>query len=210
MVTIYWAGDSTVRQNSLATFPQTGIGQTFGRFTDHTRVCVCDTAENGASAKSFINEGRLAAIEESIRPGDFLFIQFGHNDEKENDPDRYADPDGEFRELLMRFVQAARGHGATPVFITPVTRRLRNAPNAAWHHDRWAQAYRELGAQQGVAVIDLTALSEALVDSMSCEESCQLYMNFGPDQYPNYPNGLSDNTHLRPAGTRIFGKLIAQ
>lgn len=210
MVTIYWAGDSTVRQNSMATYPQTGIGQTFGRFTDHTRVCICDTAENGASAKSFIREGRLAAIEESIRPGDFLFIQFGHNDEKDNDPARYASPEGEFQELLMRFADVARSHSATPVFITPVTRRLRHDPKAAWRHDRWAEAYRSLGLQQGIAVIDLTAMSEALVDSLSDEASCELYMNFGPGLYPNFPSGSKDNTHLRPAGAHAFGRLIAR
>ena len=210
MITIFWAGDSTVRQNSLATWPQTGIGQVFDRFTKHIGVCISNHAENGASAKCFINEGRLAAIEERLQPGDFLFVQFGHNDEKDNDPNRYGSPDGEFQGLLMQFADAARRHGATPVFITPVTRRLRNDPSASWHHDRWAEAVRRLGAEQGIAVIDLTAMSEALVDSLSDEESRSLYMNFAAGLYPVYPDGMTDNTHLRPDGALRFGQLIAR
>lgn len=187
MTTIYWAGDSTVKKNCLATYPQTGISQGFARFTDHLKVGISSNAENGASARSFINEGRLAVIEESIRPGDFLFIQFGHNDEKDNDPNRYASPDGDFQTLLMAFVKVACDHDAIPVLITPVTRRLRNAPNCQWHHDRWAQAIRELGEKEDVAVVDLTAMSEKLVDALSDEESKKLFMNFGPGLYDAYP-----------------------
>ena len=113
MTTIFWAGDSTVKQNGISTYPQTGIGQVFDRYTRPFQVLIDNCAENGRSTKSFIDEGRLDAIDRHIREGDFLFIQFGHNDEKAEDPSRYADPDGAFRDNLALFVETARRHGAT-------------------------------------------------------------------------------------------------
>lgn len=94
MTTIYWAGDSTVKENSILTYPQTGMGQVFGRFVRRLEVRVENHAENGRSTKSFLEEGRLETIRERMQPGDFLFIQFGHNDEKAEDPARYTSPGG--------------------------------------------------------------------------------------------------------------------
>ena len=122
MATIYWAGDSTVQYNDITTYPQTGIGQVFHLFLK-PEVKVLNFAKNGRSTKSFIDEGRLAAIEEQITEGDFLFIQFGHNDEKKADPVRYTDPFGQYMVNLERFVNAARGKKAYPVLITPLERR---------------------------------------------------------------------------------------
>ena len=86
MTTIFWAGDSTVKQNSIATYPQTGIGQVFDRYVKRYQVQIENYAENGRSTKQFIDEGRLATIYDRIHAGDFLFVQFGHNDEKASDP----------------------------------------------------------------------------------------------------------------------------
>ena len=83
---IFWAGDSTVATNKASTYPQTGIGQAFDRFTAMD-VAVCNRAVNGRSTKSFIDESRLAPIYNEITKGDFLFIQFGHNDENPDYPD---------------------------------------------------------------------------------------------------------------------------
>ena len=210
MVTIYWAGDSTVKQNSIATWPQTGIGQEFERFVKRGEVRVENHAENGRSTKSFIDEGRMAPIYDRITRGDFLFVQFGHNDEKPEDPTRYADPDSTFPENLEKFVNVARNKGATPVFITPVTRFNRNSPKAIYKHDRWAEVTKRLGEKLGVAVVDLTALSEQLVDAMGDAAATTLYMNLPAGVYPHFPQGQKDNTHLQPAGAVAFGALIAR
>lgn len=210
MITIYWAGDSTVKQNTIATWPQTGIGQEFERFLKPHEVRVENHAENGRSTKSFMDEGRLAPIYDRITKGDFLFIQFGHNDEKPEDPTRYADPDSGFPENLEKFVNVARNKGATPVIITPVTRYNRNAPGALYKHDRWAEAARRTGEKLGVAVIDLTRASEALVDAMGPAAQTAYYMNLPAGVYPHFPNGQKDNTHLQPAGAVAFGALIAR
>ncbi|MBR1441764.1 MAG: GDSL family lipase, partial [Lachnospiraceae bacterium] len=103
MRVIFWAGDSTNTCNKAHRFPQTGIAQAFDRFTAPD-VVIYDHAVNGRSTKSFIDQGRLATIYDEIRKGDFLFIQFAHNDEKETDPDRYTDPDTTFIENLGKFV----------------------------------------------------------------------------------------------------------
>lgn len=210
MITIYWAGDSTVAPNSIATWPQTGIGQEFERFLRPCEVRVENHAVNGRSTKSFMDEGRLDVIADRISAGDFLFIQFGHNDEKAEDPARYADPEVGFPENLARFVNAAKNKGATPVIITPVTRFNRNGPGAIYKHDRWAESAKRTGKRLGVAVIDLTAMSEQLVDAMGDKAATNLYMNLPAGVYPHFPQGQKDNTHLQPAGAVAFGALIAK
>lgn len=210
MITIYWAGDSTVKQNGMSTWPQTGIGQEFERFLKPHEVRVENHAENGRSTKSFMEEGRLAVIYDRMTKGDFLFIQFGHNDEKPEDPTRYADPDSSFPENLEKFVNAARNKGAIPVIITPVTRFNRNNPKALYRHDRWAEAARRTGKNLGVAVVDLTAMSEQLVDEMGEAAATTYFMNLPEGVYPHYPQGQKDNTHLQPAGAVAFGALIAK
>ena len=209
MTTIFWAGDSTVKQNSIATYPQTGIGQVFHRYVKHLQVQIENHAENGRSTKSFLDEGRLAAISERIQAGDFLFIQFGHNDEKPEDPTRYADPEGAYAANLERFVSAARDKGAIPVIITPLTRLDRSA-SAKYRHDDWAESCRRTAARLNVALVDLTRMSETLVDGMGDRARTEYYMNLPAGVYPAYPEGQKDGTHLQPAGALAFAGLIAQ
>ena len=210
MVTIFWAGDSTVKQNSIATYPQTGIGQMFHRYVKNMQVQIENYAENGRSTKSFIDEGRMAVIYDRIRKDDFLFIQFGHNDEKPEDPLRYADPETDFPVNLEKFVNVARNKGAIPVFITPLTRWDRNNPNAKYRHDQWAASYRRTAERLGVALIDLTKMSEELVDALGEKARTDFYMNIPAGVYPAYPNGLKDGTHLQPLGAMTFAGLIAK
>lgn len=210
MTTIFWAGDSTVKQNSIATYPQTGIGQAFHRYVKHPQVQIENHAENGRSTKSFMDEGRLAVIDARIGAGDFLFIQFGHNDEKPEDPTRYADPEVDFPANLEKFVNIARGKGAIPVFITPLTRWDRNNPAAKYRHDAWTASYRRTAERLGVALVDLTRMSEELVDTLGEKARTDFYMNLPAGVYPNYPNGLKDGTHLQPLGAMTFAGLIAR
>lgn len=210
MITIYWAGDSTVKQNSIATYPQTGIGQEFERYVKRCEVRVENHAENGRSTKSFIDEGRLAPIYDRITKGDFLFIQFGHNDEKAEDASRYADPERTFPDNLEKFVNVARNKGATPVLITPVTRFHKGDASEQYRHIRWAEAMKKTGERLGVAVIDLTSASEQLILRMGGAAQTAYYMNLPAGVYPHFPNGQKDNTHLQPAGAAAFGGLIAR
>ena len=210
MTTIFWAGDSTVKQNAIATYPQTGIGQAFHRYVKNMQVQIENYAENGRSTKSFIDEGRLAVIYDRITKGDFLFIQFGHNDEKPEDPTRYADPETDFPANLEKFVNAARNKGAIPVIITPLTRWNRNDPAAKYRHDDWADSCRRTAQRLGVALVDLTRMSEALVDALGEKARTAYYMNLPAGVYPAYPQGLKDGTHLQPEGALAFAGLIAK
>lgn len=119
---IFWAADSTVQTNDYTTYPQTGIGQVFPLFIK-PEYQVRNHAKNGRSTKSFMDEGRLKAIEERIGAGDFLFIQFGHNDEKKEDPTRYTEPFSTYMENLETFIRVAKDRSAYPVLITPLERR---------------------------------------------------------------------------------------
>ncbi len=212
MTTIYWVGDSTVKQNTIRTWPLTGIGQEFERFVKACEVRVENHAQDGRSTKSFLAEGRLEPIRARIQAGDFLFIQFGHNDENAENPECYADPEVAFPANLEIFVHAAREKGATPVIITPVTRfdRHHPMPEAPFIHDLWAESARRTGERLGVDVIDLTRLSEKLVDRVGEAAGTRYYMNIPAGVYPCYPEGRKDNTHLQVAGAVAFGELIAR
>lgn len=209
MTTIYWAGDSTVALNTIRTYPQTGIGQMFHLFLAPD-VRVEDHAVNGRSTKSFLDEGRLAIIYDRLCEGDFLFVQFGHNDEKKEDPARYTEPDGEFCENLERFVNAARNKGAMPVLITPLARRLFAQKDAAYRHERYRQAVLSTAARLGVPAIDLTTASEALIRQVGMEKSADYYMHLPAGVYDTHPDGITDDTHLRYEGAVAFGALIAR
>lgn len=209
MTTIHWVGDSTVKANGAATWPQTGIGQEFHRYCKPHDVRVEVWAENGRSSRSFINEGRLVPVAEAIAPGDFLFIQFGHNDEKQADPARYTDPAEEFPGFLAAYVAVARMHGATPVIITPLARRLFAQRDDDYRHVRWAQAARDAATRLGVALIDLTEASMALISRVGEEEARRFYMHLPAGRHAAYPNGQTDDTHLQPEGAVAFGGLIA-
>ncbi len=204
---VFWAGDSTVKRNTILTYPQTGIAQAMEWYLK-PGVTVENHAENGRSTKSFIDEGRLAAIYDRIREGDFLFIQFGHNDEKIADPARYADVDGEFPANLERFVNAARNRGALPVLITPLARR-RYGEITEETHATYAEAVRRTAARLAVPLIDLYEASTEAIRQKG-EGSAEWFLHVPPGKYPHFPQGLADDTHLCCAGAVAFAGLVAR
>lgn len=210
-VRIFWSGDSTVKQNDFTTFPQTGIGQGMRLFLKK-EIEIANHAENGRSTKSFLEESRLAAIYNEISAGNFLFIQFGHNDEKAADPSRYTEPWGEYQENLERFVNAARNKKAYPLFITPLCRRwfLADGSLDPDIHGAYPEAMLAAAARLEVPCIDLFRSSKALLEAMGEEASKKLFMNLKPGEYPNFPEGLEDNTHLRQEGAAAFAGLVAK
>ena len=208
---IFWAGDSTVAQNTYLTYPQTGIGQAMGLYL-RPGVVVCNHAINGRSTKSFMDESRLAAIYDIIEAGDYLFIQFGHNDEKREDPARFTESFGEFMENLERFVNVARNKGANPVFITPLYRRLFSEDGILMEntHLDYPDAMKETGRRLNVPVIDLCSMSEDLLKKTPLSVSEKWFMNLQPGEYPSCEAGKVDNTHLTWHGAVIFAELVAE
>ncbi len=196
---IFYIGDSTVQFNKIDTYPQTGMSQVLELYTaEAVRVISC--GKNGRSTKSFLDEGRFEPVRRSMAAGDFLFIQFGHNDEKA-DPARHTDPWGSFQDNLRYFIREARKAGAHPVLITPIARRLFN-PDGTFRpgsHGDYPDAMRQVGVEEQVPVADLTALSEDDVARLGDEGSKPLYV---------WP---VDNTHLKVEGAvRMAGLLCRE
>ena len=208
---LFWAGDSTVACNKFATFPQTGIGQAFDRYTA-ADVVICNYAVNGRSTKSFIDESRLATIYDEITEGDYLFIQFGHNDEKINDPARYTDPHGEFITNLGKFVNVARNKKAYPVFITSVERRLFDEDGnlKPSEHTEYVKGMKEAAEKFEVPVVDLFSMSREFLEKSGDEASKKYYMNLAPGEASWAPEGKIDNSHLKYEGAMLYAGMIAK
>lgn len=189
MNAIYYIGDSTVQFNKIDTYPQTGMSQVLSLFTAEG-VTVHPHGKNGRSTKSFLEEGRFEPVRQCLSEGDFLLIQFGHNDEKIQDPSRYTQPFGEYQENLRYFIGEARKKGAYPVLITPIARRLFDEKGAfrPGSHGEYPEAMRQVGKQEQVPVADLTTLTESYLAELGDEASKPLFV---------WP---VDNTHLKPEG----------
>ena len=208
---IFWAGDSTVQTNDYTTYPQTGIGQVFSLFIKE-EYQVENHAKNGRSTKSFMDEGRLKAIDERIGAGDFLFIQFGHNDEKKEDPTRYTEPFSSFMENLETYIKVARDHSAYPVLITPLERRcFRDDKHLGLGaHSDYVAAMKQTAEKCKVPLVDLYSMSRMELKKAGEEQSRRWYMFFPADSYSNRPAESKDNTHLRHEGAVHFASLIAK
>lgn len=210
---IFWAGDSTNTCNKANKFPQTGIAQAFDRFT-MPDVVIYDHAINGRSTKSFIDQGRLDQIEKEIEEGNFLFIQFGHNDEKITDPERYTDPEGEFIDNLGKYAEVARKKGAIPLFITPLERRSFDEDHIHLkesEHKPYVNAYFKAAKKFDVPIVDLFQASREFIEKEGDEATKKYFMHIKPGEVFWLPEGLStDNTHLKYEGAMKFGEILAR
>lgn len=208
---IFWAADSTVQNNDVTTYPQTGIGQVFPMYVKEG-MFVLNHAKNGRSTKSFIDEGRLEAIDREIGEGDFLFIQFGHNDEKIEDPTRYTEPFSTYIDNLETYIKVARKHGANPVLITPIERRLFDENDELMEsmHTDYVEAMKQTAEKNNVPLVNLFTMSRAALEQAGEKESRKWHMFFDAGLYENYPEGKQDNTHLRYEGALLYAGLIAK
>lgn len=211
MPTIFWAGDSTVQYNDITTYPQTGIGQVIHLFLK-PEIKVSNHAKNGRSTKSFIDESRMVPIYDKITEGDFLFIQFGHNDEKINDPTRYTEPDGEYKVNLGKFINVARNKKAYPVLITPLERRCFAEEHklGAGEHLAYVNAMKQIAVDLNVPLIDLYTMSRAEMEKAGATKTTEWYMHLPEGAYENYKEGKTDNTHLKYAGAVTYAGCIAR
>jgi len=194
--TIYYAGDSTVQFNCYDTYPQTGLGQVLPRFLKE-EYQVKNYGKNGRSTKSFIEEGRLDVIANEIGNGDFLFIQFGHNDEKIEDESRYTEPFGAFEQNLLTFINLARKKKATPVLITPVERcHFKDGKLYEGEHGEYVKAIKEIALTENVYCIDLYSASRKIMSELGEEKALANY--------------VEDGTHLTVEGAIRYGLEIAK
>ena len=141
-----------------------------------------------------------------------FFIQFGHNDEKREDPTRYTEPYGSFKENLKVFIEVARKHGAYPVLITPLERRCFGEKEVlgAGAHGDYVSGMKGTAVEENVPLVDLYTMSRELMNEAGKAETEDWFMNIKPDTYINYKAGQVDNTHLKYTGAVRFAGLIAR
>jgi lysophospholipase L1-like esterase len=205
-ITVYLAGDSTMADKAVKTYPETGWGMPFKLFFDST-VTVKNIAKNGRSTKSFITEGLWSSITNTMRSGDYVFIQFGHNDEVPTKK-TYTTED-EFKNNLVKFITEAREKGGNPVLITPVARRKFDANgNVQGTHDVYSAIVRKVAAEQNCPLIDLDKESQAMLQKLGPDYSALLYNHLEPGENPNYPSGKIDDTHFNELGARKMAQIV--
>ena len=206
-MTIFVCGDSTAASYLPEEAPITGWGQCLNEFVGDIEVVNC--AMGGRSTKSFISEGRLVKIEEMIKPGDILLIQFTHNDTSDL-VWRHTDEWTSFINNLAIFVDTARLYGAIPVLMTAICRRYRRNGELLESHGEYTLAIRHLASKMGVPLIDLYKESIELVKRLGDEESKKLYLYVERGVYPHYPDGQQDDTHTQKAGAMAYAEITAK
>ena len=209
-ITIYIAGDSTAAEKLAEKRPETGWGEKLQQYFAPSDVRVEDDAKNGRSTRTFISEGLWQSIIDHMRPGDYVFIQFGHNDESKEKVDRYTPPD-DYRANLVRMVNDVRGKKGFPVLLTPVYRRKFDAQGTVVdQHGVYPDIVRSVAAELKVPIIDMHRSSGALLQKIGPDSSLKLFLQLEPGENPNYPQGVHDNTHFRPLGAELMAGLAVE
>ena len=206
-IRVWLAGDSTMSIKEVKAYPETGWGMPFAHFFDST-VIIENRAKNGRSTKTFISEKLWQSIIDNMQEGDYVFIQFGHNDEAKEKVERYTTPD-EYKANLTRFVNETRSKKGNPILLTPVTRRrFDSAGRIMETHEIYSALVRTLAKELNVPLIDLDKKSQALLQEFGAENSKWLFLQLQPGEHPNYPEGKNDNTHFNELGARKMAQLV--
>lgn len=190
--------------------PETGWGEMLENFFQQGAVIIDNRGQNGRSTRTFISEGRWQAIVDALKPGDYVFIQFGHNDESKEKVDRYTPP-ADYRNNLIKFVSEARAKKATPVLLTPVMRRHFDKEGKLQDtHGEYPDIVRNVATEYRVALIDMHRSSAKVLAQYGLEGSRKLFLQLKPGENLNYPNGIEDNTHFNPLGAEVMAGLAAE
>ncbi|HEX6766506.1 MAG TPA: rhamnogalacturonan acetylesterase, partial [Polyangiaceae bacterium] len=207
VVSVHVVGDSTASVYASDLYPRMGWGQPLGELFGAACATVKDDALSGRSSKSFIDEGHWTPIKNALVSGDYVLIQFGHNDEKSDDPLRYTEPQTTFKQYLTTYVNDTKAKGAVPMLLTPIPRNSWSGTMMRDTHGGYPAAMRELAQSLSVDLIDLTALAEAYFERIGQTETTKHFLIFPAGAFPNYPDGSDDNTHLQEYGARKIGQL---
>jgi lysophospholipase L1-like esterase len=208
-IKVWMIGDSTMCTYEPTRAPITGWGMPFAYFFDST-VAMANRARGGRSTRTFLSENRWQPIADSIEEGDYVLIQFGHNDEAK-EPQyaaRYTSvPD--YKTNLIKFITETRVKRGTPVLITPVTRmKFDTTGKALETHTEYTNAVFEVSKKYNTPVIDLDKKSRELLQQMGPKNSKLLFMQYEPGEEPLFPEGQKDNTHFNEYGARRIAQLV--
>lgn len=230
VITVFMIGDSTMANKDTTNNKQErGWGMMLQRYFDSS-IKVENHAVNGRSSKSFINEGRWQTVLNKISPGDYVIIQFGHNDEKPQE-DRHTDPGTTFDANLEKFVNETRQRGGIPILCNSVVRRIFSQSKTAVTdddfrtnsssylmdgdtlvdtHGAYLQSPKNVAIKLNVAFIDANRITHDLEQGLGPIISRKLHMWFLPGELPSLPKGRQDNTHYNILGARIVAGLLAE
>ena len=205
-ITIWMIGDSTMSIKEKKTYPETGWGMPFVYFWDST-VTIENLAKNGRSTSSFRKEGLWQIVLDKAAEGDYVFIQFGHNDEVSTK--KTYTTETEFKNNLRQYVSEARSKKAIPILLTPMARRKFDvAGKIEGTHDVYSQIVRDVAKEEKVVLFDMDKITKQLYQQFGVENSKLLFMQLKPDEHPNYPDGRDDNTHFNELGARLIAQLV--
>jgi len=203
---VWLIGDSTMSVKEIKAYPETGWGMPFAYFFDST-ITVDNRARNGRSTKTFIKEGLWQPVADQLTEGDYVFIQFGHNDEVKTKAS-YATEE-EYTNNLTRYINESRTKKAIPILITPVARRkFDSSGRIQGTHDAYSKLVREVAKKNNVPLIDLDKKSQELLQQLGPETSKLLFNYLDSNEHPNYPEGKKDDTHFSELGARKMAEIV--
>ena len=202
-ITIFLAGDSTMAEKKPDKRPETGWGEFLSQHFNTKKVRVENHAMNGRSTRTFIEEKRWQAILEKLKPGDYVFIEFGHNDQPKEKASHT--PPADFRNNFIRFVNETRAKKANPILLTPVMRRRFDDKGEFFDtHFEYPNLMRTVAKECHVPLIDMQHKSERVIKQYGVEGSKKLFLQLEPGEHSNYPKGIEDNTHFSPLGAELM------
>lgn len=207
-VTVYLAGNSTVTDQRYE--PWASWGQMLPSFFQPRKIVVANHAESGEALKSFVWENRLKKILSTITQGDWLFIQFGHNDQKPQSS-AYVKPFSGYKQYLKLFIDRARQRGAIPVLVTPVQRRRFDEKGRIVNtHGDYPEAMRQVAREENVPLIDLFKMSGILFEALGVEGTKHAFVHYPAGTFPGQDKELKDDTHFNNYGAYQLAQCIVK
>ena len=204
-ITVFIAGDSTVTDQRNE--PWAGWGQMLPRFFT-PGVAVSNQAESGLALYSFEHQKRLEKILSMMIKGDYLFIQFGHNDQKDKSPG--AGPFTSYKTNLKRFIEAVRSKGGIPVLVTPMERRRWEGNELKPTLSDYAEAVRQVGVEEKAQMIDLNAMSLKLYTALGPDKSAKAFVHYPANTFPGQDKPLKDDTHHNAYGGYELARCVVE
>ncbi len=199
-VALHLVGDSTMSDKPNLAYPERGWGQLLPQYINN-ELDIVNHAANGRSTRRFIDEGRWALVLSELKEGDYVLIQFGHNDQKESDPSRYASADKDYPAFLRQYINDVRSKNATPMIASSICRRhFDNQGNVKRTLTEYAFAAKQVAQQENVEFFDLNNQTCEFLQAVGDEQSKQYFIQVPAGLYTRYPDGKIDNTHLNVVG----------
>lgn len=197
---LHLVGDSTMSDKPNLSYPERGWGQLLPEFL-LPKLEVVNHAKNGRSTRRFVNEGRWQSLITSLKEGEYVLIQFGHNDQKKSDPARYASPDKDYPAYLHQFIDEVRAKGGIPMIASSICRRnFDDKGNLKRDLQAYADAAEKVAKEANVAYFDMQAMTCNYIEELGKDAAQPYFIQVPADLYEKHPDGKTDNTHLTVQG----------